>query len=88
MFTLRDISKQESITVSYTATGYHEDTACECASCNPSNPPSVERKKINENLFISKGGKGRRGGRRRKAKKEIDQGAAENNSEDIIEVDE
>jgi hypothetical protein len=45
VITLRDIHPQESITVSYTATGYYEaEQQCMCASCCPGAPPIARKR--------------------------------------------
>jgi len=65
---LRNIEAGESLTVLYTAQGYHEaDSTCGCASCNPLNPPNAPRHEVP--LCPMGGKRPRRGGRRGNAKK-------------------
>ncbi|KAI0310540.1 hypothetical protein OF83DRAFT_1034483, partial [Amylostereum chailletii] len=42
IISVKPIPAGQTITVSYTESGYHDaDSACGCASCNPSHPPGL-----------------------------------------------
>ncbi|KAF8219689.1 hypothetical protein L208DRAFT_1417857, partial [Tricholoma matsutake] len=62
-------------TVKYTDDDSYFPDWCGCKTCNPDNPPEAPRHDATEDIFVEKegvsGGKHvRRGGRRRKAKKQ------------------